>query len=182
MHVSQREAMQRRTELECFSSAPLCIASHWLTSLGQKTRSTRWSLSVEANDVLHEGGQSLLSSTALLTSWLPNRAGHYIFAAVISIFFLLFLAYSQPSQIGCQPYFHTWRGFSANLECMFEMCHTWLTENTGCKNYAKNGRLRTITQLCRAISPQLRHVTTIGKKLVKQQYLPHVLTIWWTAH
>ena len=29
----------------------------------------------------------------------------------------------------------------------------------------------TIPQLCRAISSQLRHVSTIGKKLVKQQYL-----------
>jgi len=34
--------------------------------------------------------------------------------------------------------------------------------------------LRTITQLCRAISWQLWHVSTIGKKLVKQQYLPHM--------
>ena len=35
----------------------------------------------------------------------------------------------------------------------------------------KNRHLRTIVQLCRAISSQLRHVSTIGKKLVKQQYL-----------
>jgi len=35
-------------------------------------------------------------------------------------FFLLFLAYSQPSQTGCLPYFHTWCGLSANLECRFE--------------------------------------------------------------
>jgi len=28
------------------------------------------------------------------------------------------------------------------------------------------------SQNCRAISSQLRHVSTIGKKLVKQQYLP----------
>ena len=34
--------------------------------------------------------------------------------------------------------------------------------------------LRTITQLCRAISSQLRYVSTIGKKVVKQQYLPHM--------
>ena len=33
--------------------------------------------------------------------------------------------------------------------------------------------LGTIAQLCRAISLQLRHVLTIGKKLVKQQYLSH---------
>jgi len=31
-----------------------------------------------------------------------------------------------------------------------------------------------IAQLCRAISSQLRHVSTIGKKLVKQQYLPYM--------
>jgi len=29
----------------------------------------------------------------------------------------------------------------------------------------------TIAQICRAISLQLRHISTIGKKLVKQQYL-----------
>ena len=34
--------------------------------------------------------------------------------------------------------------------------------------------LSTIAQLCRAVSSQLRHVSTIGKKLVKQQYLPHM--------
>jgi len=36
------------------------------------------------------------------------------------------------------------------------------------KNYAKNGHLRTIAQLCRGVSSQLTHVSTIGKKLVKQ--------------
>jgi len=36
---------------------------------------------------------------------------------------------------------------------------------------AKNCHLCTIVQLCRAISSQLRHVSTIGKKLVTQQYL-----------
>jgi len=32
-------------------------------------------------------------------------------------FFLFFLAYSQRSQSGCLPYFHTWCSLSANLEC-----------------------------------------------------------------
>jgi len=44
-------------------------------------------------------------------------------------------------------------------------------------HYAKNRHLRTIVQLCRAISSQLRHVLTFdnrGKKLVKQQYLLHM--------
>ena len=38
----------------------------------------------------------------------------------------------------------------------------------------KNCHLGTIIQLCRAISSQLRHLATIGKKLVKQQYLLHM--------
>jgi len=49
-----------------------------------------------------------------------------------------------------------------------------LAENTGRKKVAKNRHLSTIAQLCPAISSQLRHVQTIGKKLVKQQYLLHM--------
>jgi len=52
-------------------------------------------------------------------------------------------------------------------------------------NVAKNRHLGTIAQLCRAISSQLRHLSTIGKQLVKHQYVLHVLaeigsTIWGT--
>jgi len=47
---------------------------------------------------------------------------------------------------------------------MSENCCTWLAENTGRKNDAKNHHLGTIPQLCRAISSQLRHVSTIRKK------------------
>jgi len=54
-------------------------------------------------------------------------------------------------------------------------------KNTGRKKVAKNRHLGTIAQLCRAISSQLRHVSTMGKKLVKQQCPPHVPTIWWTS-
>jgi len=46
---------------------------------------------------------------------------------------------------------------------MSEMCCTRLAENTGRKNDAKNRHLGTIAQLCRAISLQLRHVSTVGK-------------------
>jgi len=56
-----------------------------------------------------------------------------------------------------------WR-YSANLECRSEMCCTWLAENTGRKNDAKNRHLGNIPQLCRAISSQLRHVSIIGNK------------------
>ena len=58
------------------------------------------------------------------------------------------------------------------------VCHTFicmrLARNTGCKNNAKMRHLRTISQLCRAMSSQLRHVSTIGEKVVMQQYLLHM--------
>jgi len=42
------------------------------------------------------------------------------------------------------------------------------------KKVAKNRHLGTIPQLCRATSSQLRHIWTIGKKIVKQQYVLHM--------
>ena len=44
------------------------------------------------------------------------------------------------------------------------------TENTGHKKSPKIRHLRTIAQMCRAVSSRLRHVSTIGMKLNKQQY------------
>jgi len=46
------------------------------------------------------------------------------------------------------------------------MCCTRLAENTGRKKVVKNRHLGTIAQLCRAISSQLRRVSTIGKSLL----------------
>ena len=51
--------------------------------------------------------------------------------------FFFFLACSQPTQIECLPYFHKWYDFSANLECMSEMCCTRLAVNIGRKNRQK---------------------------------------------
>ena len=97
----------------------------------------------------------------------PTEYGdHYIFFlwSLFSIFFYLFflLAYSQPSPIGCLPYFDTWCGLSANLECRSETCCTRLAGNKGRKKSPKIRHLRTIAQPWRAISSQL----TIGKKLL----------------
>jgi len=39
---------------------------------------------------------------------------------------------------------------------------------------AKIRHLRTIAQLCRAIPSQLSHILTVGKNLVKEQYLLHM--------
>jgi len=61
---------------------------------------------------------------------------------------------------------------SINLECMSEMCCTRLAENTERKNDAKNRHLRTIAELCRAISSQLRHVSQSEKKLFNSNMSP----------
>ena len=91
-----------------------------------------------------------------------------------SLFLGFFLVESKGLQTGCLPYFYTWCCLSANLECRSEMCCMRLAENTGCKNDAKICHLRANTPLCQAISVQLRHALTIGKKPVKQQYLLHM--------
>jgi len=77
-----------------------------------------------------------------------------------------FLACSQPSEIGCLPYFHTSCGRSANLGCRSETCCTRLAKNTGRKKSPKIRHWGTIVQLCQAISSQLRHVSAIGKKIL----------------
>ena len=121
--------------------------------------------------------QSTSAAAFIIMAALRSRCGQYIFVLwflLSSIYLLFFLAYSQPSQIGCLLYFHTWCGLSANLECRSEMCCKRVAENTGSKKVAKNRYLGTVAQLCRAITSQLRHISTIGKKLVKQQYLFHV--------
>jgi len=76
----------------------------------------------------------LLLSLSLL--WLPNRAGNYILQLWFLLLLSFFLACSQQLQISCLPYFHTWCGLSAYLECRSEMCCMRLAENTGCKNLA----------------------------------------------
>jgi len=44
----------------------------------------------------------------------------------------------------------------------------------------KNCHFGTIAQLCRAVSSQLSHVSTVGKKLVKHRYLLQ-MSSWWTS-
>jgi len=104
-----------------------------------------------------------------------NTAGHYIFALwflLLSIFF-----FPSPNLSHCRlDVCHTCTqyGLSANLGRRSETYCTLLAANTGHKKSPKNRNLGTIAQLCWAISSQLRHVSTIGKNLVKQQYLPHM--------
>jgi len=121
--------------------------------------------------------QGSVMSPLLFMAALWNRAGHYIFSLwflLSSSSFFIFLAYSQPSRIGCLPYFRTWCGLSANLGCRSETCCMRLAENTARKKSPKIRHLRNFAQNCRAVSSQVRQVSTIGKQPVKQQYLLHM--------
>ena len=98
-------------------------------------------------------------------------------------FFFLLLSssfFSSPNLSGRRlDVYHTLaHGFSANLECRSEMRCTGLAANTGRKNVAKNRHLGTIAQLCRAISSQLRNVSTIGKNLLSSNTSSTCLIIW----
>jgi len=103
-----------------------------------------------------------------------NRADHYIF---ILWFLILSSSFFFPRLISAVADWmyailpHMVCSLSANLGCRSETCCSQLAENTGRKKVAKNRHLGTITQLCWAISSQLRRVSTIGKKLIKQQYV-----------
>ena len=106
---------------------------------------------------------------------LSNRAGHYIFALWFLSSFLL-LSFFSPNLSGRRLYvYHTSThgvAYSTNLEFRSEMCCTQLAGNVGPKPPTVH-HLGTISQFCRAISSQRRYVS-IGKKLVKQQYLSHM--------
>ena len=61
---------------------------------------------------------------------------------------------------------------SANLRCRSETCCTRLAKSTGRKKSPKIHHLGTVTQLCQAISSQLRHLSTIGKNLLNSNASP----------
>jgi len=97
------------------------------------------------------------------------------FFLLLSVFFFS-LAYSQPSQIGCLPYFHTWCGLSANLGCRSETCCKRLAENRGRKKSPQVRHLGTIEQLCQARPYIFATKARIDNrtKLVKEQYFFHM--------
>ena len=83
-------------------------------------------------------------------------------------------SYSQPSLSFCRWLYHAVND-SCLSKCPNHTCLRFFTvSNTGRKKVANNRHLGTIAQLRRAISSQLRHIATIGKKLVKQQYVLHM--------
>jgi len=107
---------------------------------------------------------------------LCNRADHYTF---ILWLLLLFLFYSSPDFSRrwldvCHTSTHgvalVWI-YNACLKCaargLLKIQDTKMTQ--------KNHHLGTIAQLCRAISSQLRHISTIGKKNLLGS---NIISIW----
>jgi len=104
---------------------------------------------------------------------LCNRAGHYIFALwfFLSSFFLSSSSIFFPRLISAVA---DW--LSAILPHMvWPWCNLRRRSETSCWRHAeytgrktrqKNRNLGTIAQLCRAISSQLRHASTIGKEML----------------
>ena len=104
------------------------------------------------------------TTTSVPSLWPPCIADVDIF---LSCFFLFFyLAWSQRLQTGCLPYFHTWCGLSAKLECRSEMYCTWLAENTGHKTSSKKSSYRHHRTTLSGCITQLRHISTVGKNLL----------------
>ena len=95
----------------------------------------------------------------LIMAALRSRCGHYIFA-------LLFLLSSSSSSFFSSPNLRGCRTDVYHTSCTSEICYTWLAGNAGPKKSQKIRHLSTIAQLCRTISSQLRHISTIGKKLL----------------
>jgi len=95
---------------------------------------------------------------------LRSRCGHYIFVLFLSFFLLLFPhVISAIADWMCSILPHMVWPYSANLECRSEIfvlhAARWKYRTQ------KNRQKITITQICRAVSSQLRHVSTIRKKL-----------------
>jgi len=70
----------------------------------------------------------------------------------------------------CLPYFYTWCGPIANLECRSEMCCARLAGNAGPKK-SPSGHHRTTLSGC--VFATKSHIDN-WKKHVKQQYLLHI--------
>jgi len=103
-----------------------------------------------------------------------NRAGHYIFA----LWFLLLSSSSFffPCLISAAAdWVSTILPHMVWPYCEFKM-QLWNVLHVACWKYRmqKIAKNSPSGHHCTAISSQLRHISTIGKKLVKQQYLPHM--------
>jgi len=106
---------------------------------------------------------------------LCNRAGHYIFALWFLLYSIFFISLPNLSRRRLDVYHTSTHGVALVriLDAGLKRARASLKVQDA-KKSPKIRHLGTVEQICRAISSQLRHVSTIGKRLVRQQYLPHI--------
>jgi len=123
---------------------------------------------------VHSGATMCGGDAAFL--WPPYVIGKVIIFLPCGFFFLLSSFFtrliSAVADWMSTIYFNIWCGLSANLGCLSETCCTRLAANIGRKKSPKIRHLGTIAQFCRAISLQVRHVSTIGKNLLSSNVSP----------
>jgi len=129
------------------------------------------------------GSHSSSSSFFFLLYGRPVYQMRTLFFALLCGFFYLLSFFFFPRLIsGVADWMtailaHMVCGLSANSGCKFGTCCMRLAENTGRKKSPKIRNLRTIAQLCRAISSQPRHTHT--RRVPPPKYLlrrPHHTT------
>jgi len=145
---------------------------HNMANFGPLTAEIGWSVWTQCSNGRQPNFAALNTGATYIRQG-DHHVGHWPTFLVLSCFFLLF--YSSPN-LSVRwldvHHFYTWCGPSANLECRSEMCCTRLAGNARPKKSPKIRHLGTIAQLCRAISSQLRHLSTIGKKLLSSNVSP----------
>jgi len=124
----------------------------------------------------------------------PNRAGHYIlYSCSFFFFFFFFFFYSSPiflfSAVGELDVYHT----STHGVAFVRIQNAGNGKSVGLKCAARgstkvglqDAKTRKIIGICAPshnfvglgpIPSQLRHISTIGKKIVKQQYVLHTFS------
>jgi len=101
-----------------------------------------------------------------------NRADHYIFALWFLLSFFPRLISAIADWMSAILPHMVWPYCEFRMQ-VWNVLHAarWKYRMLKSRQKLPSGHHRTI---CQAISSQLRHVSTIGKKLVKQQYLLHM--------
>jgi len=106
-----------------------------------------------------------LRNICIIMATLCNRAGHYIFALWFTLSSIYLSSYFPRLISAVADWMSTILPHEF-IACRSETWRTRLAENTGRKKSSKIRHLGTIAQLCQAVSFQLRHVSTIGKKVL----------------
>ena len=102
---------------------------------------------------------------------LCNETGHYIFALrfLLSFFYLFSSPNLSHRRLGvCHTYTHGVTLVQIS-DAGLKRAARGLLKIQDAKKIAKNRHLGTIAQLCRAISSQLGHLSTTGKKLLSSR-------------